>query len=155
MSQSLDERKSEREMARLSLELATAKRQEAAAKIRIMTMDSQLSPSRGGSRGTSDASSIASSRQSRRAKHHRSKQKHAESEKSMPLRVQLEENLTSAREDSITVDYGSILQSEERHESTSGSVDESARSGSTDFFLTNQRLNEHRRCDNPDHCRML
>jgi hypothetical protein len=133
-SQSLDERKSEREMARLSLELATAKREEAAAKIRIMTMDSQLLPSRGGSRGTSDASSMASSCQSRQVKQHRSKQKHAESEKSMPLHAQLEEILTSLREDSVTVDDCSMLQSEERHEITSGSVAESARSGSTDFY---------------------
>jgi hypothetical protein len=78
-SQSLDERRSERELARLSLELA--------AKIRIMTMDSQVSPSRGGSRGTSDASSVASSCQSRQLKHHRSKQRYAESEKSTPLNV--------------------------------------------------------------------
>jgi hypothetical protein len=67
--QSFDEHKSSREKAQLSLDLSTAKREEAAAKILIMSIDSQLSPSRGRSRGTSEASSIASSHRSRQVKH--------------------------------------------------------------------------------------
>jgi hypothetical protein len=123
-SQSLDGCKSERELARLSLEVATATKDEAVAKLRIMTLDARVSPSGGESRGTSDASSKASSYQSRRITHRRSKQRYAESEKSTPLNVQLGEILTSVRGDSITVDYGSITQPEARPESTSGSIDE-------------------------------
>jgi hypothetical protein len=42
--------------------------------------------------------------------------------------------LTSVREDSVTVDYDSALQSELRHVSGSGSVAESARSEALEFY---------------------
>jgi hypothetical protein len=121
-SQSLEERKINREKAELSLALATAKREEAESKILIMSIDSQLSPPREVSCGTSVASSITSSHHSRHGKQRRNKPKHDERNRS--LRAQHEEVLTSVRANSPTVDYDSALQQELRQGSGSGSVDE-------------------------------
>jgi hypothetical protein len=121
-SQSLEERKINREKAELSLALATAKREEAESKILIMSIDSQLSPPREVSCGTSVASSITSSHHSRHGKQRRNKPKHDERNRS--LRAQHEEVLTSVRANSPTVDYDSAIQQELRQGSGSGSVDE-------------------------------
>jgi hypothetical protein len=132
-SHSLEEHKINRENAKLSLALATAKREEAESKILIMSIDSQLSPPREGSCGTSVASSITSSHHSRQGKQHRNKPKHDERNRS--LRAQLEEVLTSVRENSPTVNYDSALRQELRQGSGSGTVYESARSGAVEFYF--------------------
>jgi hypothetical protein len=120
-SLTLEEHKVIREKAELSLALAIAKREEAESKMLIMSIDSQVSPPREGSRGTSATSSITSSHHSRQSKQRRNKPKHDERNRS--LRAQLEEVHISVRENSPTVNYDSALQQELRQGSGSGSVD--------------------------------
>jgi hypothetical protein len=131
-SLTLEELKVIREKAELKITVATAKREEAESKMLILIIDSQLSRPREGSRGTSATPSITSSHHSRRSKQHRNKPKHDERNRS--LRAQLDEPLTSVRENSPTVNYDSALQQELRQGSGSGGVDGSARSGALEFY---------------------
>jgi hypothetical protein len=111
--------------------MAMADKKIVAARFELRSADSQLPPSRGGSRGSSAASSKASSYRSRRDRQHRNKPKHDEHKTSS--HAQHDEVLTPVREDPMTVNYNSALQRELPQGNASGSDGESARSGALEF----------------------
>jgi hypothetical protein len=131
-SWTLDELRVMREARKLEIKMADAIEKASRSRLSLLSIDSQISRPREGSRRTSAASSKTSSHHSRQDRRRRNKPKRDEHNRS--LRRLLDEVLTSVREDSFTVDYDSVIQRKLRQGSVSGSNGESARSGALEFY---------------------
>jgi hypothetical protein len=107
------------------------------SRLRISEMDARVNRPRGESCGSSDTSSKASGAMS--SHRSRGKPRVAESEKSTPLAAQLEEMLSSVRENTVTVEYSDMIQPVAHSASTSRSTTGSRNTISTEW-LSNESL---------------